>query len=66
MHNLQVHISHFQDFNFNLNANEPASLYSDGNFAHIIGTLYVTVSRVINSVSFFCQEFLKMSEIMLI
>ena len=48
--------------------NEPAaaSLYSDGNFAQIIGTLYVAVSRVINSVSFFCQEFLKMSEIMLI
>ena len=46
LHNLQVHISHFQDFTFDLNVvNEPASLYSDGNFAQTIGTLYVTASR---------------------
>ena len=38
--------SHFQDFIFYLNeVNEPASLYFDGNFAQIIGALYVTVSR---------------------
>ena len=44
--NLQVHISHFQDFVFYLNAvNEPASLYSDGDLAQRIGALYVTVSR---------------------
>ena len=43
---LQVHISHFQDFIFDLNAvNEPASLYSDGNFDQRTGALYVTVSR---------------------
>ena len=46
MHNLQIHISHFQDFIFDLNiVNEPASLYSDGNFAQIIGALYVTARR---------------------
>ena len=32
LYNLQVHISHFQDFIFDLNTvNEPASLDSDGN-----------------------------------
>ena len=46
LHNLQVHVSHFQDYIFDLNAvNEPTSLYSDGNFAQMIRVLYVTVSR---------------------
>ena len=40
LHSLQVHISHFQDFIFDLNAvKEPASLYADGSFAQIIGAL---------------------------
>ena len=46
LHNLQVHISHFQDFIFDSNAvNEPARLYSDGNFAKRLAAPYVTVSR---------------------
>ena len=46
LHSLHEHISHFQDFIFDLNSfNEAACTYLGGSFAQIVGAMYVNVSR---------------------